>query len=102
MLQAGLPLPLLQHPFWDDQGFIGFADFFWPSINLVGEFDGNQKYFDDNMLAGKTPREALLKEKRRENRIRALGPNVTRWDWDEALAPGALQRKLRSAGVEAE
>ena len=99
MWEAGFPSPILQHPFWDDRGFIGFADFFWPAINLIGEFDGNQKYFDEVMLEGMSPREALLKEKRRENRLRALGPTMTRWDWPEALEPGVLQRKLRLAGL---
>lgn len=38
-------------------------------------------------------------EKNRENRIRATGLNVVRWDWADLMAPGTLEAKLTAAGV---
>jgi hypothetical protein len=70
---------------------IGFADFAWPGV--VGECDGRLKYAD---------RDVLWAEKRREDRIRALGLRVIRWGWDDAWArPGWLCRRIGSALHEA-
>lgn len=71
--EHGLPAPQLQVRLADAEGLIGFADFGWPGV--VGECDGRLKY--------DTP-EALWAEKRREDRIRALGLRVVRWGWDDA------------------
>jgi hypothetical protein len=38
-------------------------------------------------------------EKNRENRIRATGMNVVRWDWADLTETGTLERKLAAAGV---
>jgi hypothetical protein len=101
MLLAGIPAPLLQFEFSDRFGVI-VVDFWWPEFNLVGEFDGRVKYEDPVYLAGRTPQEALLDEKFREDRIRALGPRVTRWRWDVALSPGRLRSHLVAAGIRPE
>jgi hypothetical protein len=95
----GLPIPQLQVPFSDTFGFIGYVDFFWPQYGLIGEFDGKGKYLRDEYTNGKTTAEVILAEKKREDRLRALGPRVTRWGWNTALSLPALRTHLASAGL---
>lgn len=95
----GLPAPVLQHSFYDHEGFIARTDFFWPEYGVVGEFDGDAKYLDDDLLDGRSTRETVLAEKKREDRLRALGYKVVRWDWKAVTDPELLRRKLERAGV---
>ena len=99
---AGLPAPVLQHSFYDSDGFIARTDFFWPELGVIGEFDGDAKYLDNALLAGRTTREVILAEKKREDRLRALGYTVVRWDWKALADPELLRRKLAAAGVTAQ
>jgi hypothetical protein len=94
----GLPAPQLQHEFRDAEGSM-FVDFWWPEFNLVGEFDGFGKYLRSELLNGQSTADALMKEKRRENRLRALGPSVVRWEWADALNLRLLEAKLRAGGL---
>lgn len=96
---AGFEAPVLQHRFTDASGLVGYADFYWKRSRVVGEFDGEEKYVKDAYLKGLTASQAVVAEKNRENRIRALGINVVRWDWADLRVPGALERKLAAAGV---
>ena len=98
----GLPAPVLQHPFRDSEGFIARTDFFWPEHGVIGEFDGDAKYLDDALLGAMSTREAVLAEKKREDRLRALGYKVVRWDWKAATNPELLRRKLAAAGITAQ
>jgi hypothetical protein len=86
-LEWGLPLPELQHEFWDDDGFVGRVDFWWPRFRLVGEADGRLKYAtgDD-----------LYAEKYREDRLRALDLGMLRWGWPDLWGTPAerLRRRL--------
>ena len=95
MVQMGLPAPQLQVEFRDARGLIGFADFWWEELNLIGEFDGYIKYSDPRHLRGRTPAQALRDEKTREDRLRAVGPRVARWGWTEALSPRELRGILK-------
>ena len=95
----GYPPPVLQHSFYDHEGFIARTDFFWPECGVVGEFDGDAKYLDDELLGGRSTREAILAEKKREDRLRALGYTVVRWDWKAVTDPEVLRRKLEGAGL---
>jgi hypothetical protein len=101
MALGGIPDPVLQFRFDDWIGAI-IVDFWWPQFNLVGEFDGRIKYEDPTYLAGRTPQQALRDEKAREDRIRALGPGVSRWGWDVAISPGRLRAHLVAAGIRPE
>lgn len=96
---AGLPAPLLQVPFYDDLGLIGVVDFYWPEFGVVGEFDGRVKYTDAAMLAGRHPGDVVFAEKRREDRLRAVGARVARWVWSDLNQPGRLAQILLDAGV---
>jgi len=92
--RLGLPAPELQVPFYDRGGLIGVVDFWWPQANLIGEFDGVGKYLRDEFTNGRTPAEAVIAEKHREDRLRALGPGVARWGWMEARSLPMLNAKL--------
>lgn len=95
----GLPMPILQHPFYDSFGLIGYVDFWWPQFNLIGEFDGFGKYLREELRPGQTIAEAVIAEKKREDRLRARDPRVTRWGWDVARSLPRLERHLREAGL---
>ncbi|MDS1112425.1 hypothetical protein RD149_01455 [Gordonia westfalica] len=91
MIAAGLPIPRLQHTFQTSDG-PARADFDWEG-KLVGEFDGLQKY-GRLLRPGETARDALIREKRREDALRAQGIMVVRWTW-ATLERGELVGLLR-------
>jgi hypothetical protein len=99
MHELGFPAPVLQQRFDDHLGLIGFTDFWWPDYNLIGEFDGLTKYTREQFTRGTSMDRIVFAEKRREDRLRALGPAVTRWLWAEAMAPRMLFTQLRDAGL---
>lgn len=99
MLLLGFPPPELQIEFYDTEGFIGRTDFFWREQGIIGEFDGDAKYLRDEYLGGQSAREAVLAEKKREDRLRALGFTIVRWDWATAKDPAKLYAKLLAKGL---
>lgn len=93
LMRAGLPEPQLQVPLHDRAGLIGRVDMYWPELGVVGEADGAIKY---------QTRDDLLKEKHREDRIRALGLSVVRWTWSEIWQEsGEVARRIRTASLAA-
>ncbi|MFP5021047.1 hypothetical protein [Pseudonocardia phyllosphaerae] len=74
---AGLPAPVTQ---WPVPGTSHRADFAWPELGVVGEFDGRLKY-GRSLRPGDDVNEVLWREKRREDRIRETGLGVIRWIW---------------------
>jgi hypothetical protein len=100
--ELGLPKPVLQQPFFDGDGLIGYSDFWWPDADLIGEFDGVTKYIKTELTKGRTPGEVVSDEKRREDRLRAQVRGVARWGWSTARSPGELRRKLIGAGLRPE
>ncbi|HUG50856.1 MAG TPA: hypothetical protein VLZ78_07660, partial [Terrimesophilobacter sp.] len=95
----GLPRPELQVPIVGDSGRVWIVDFWWPEFNLIGEFDGHRKYTDPEFLRGRTPEQAVIDEKDREDDLRAAHHGMSRWDWDIALSPIRLRDKLLRAGL---
>lgn len=82
-----VPAPRLQHEFRDPLGrFVARTDFDWDG-RLVGEFDGMVKYAADGSAA-------VVKEKHREDALRAMGVHVVRWTWDDLRSPSRLRRIL--------
>lgn len=103
------------------------VDFYWERLGIVGEFDGRVKYgrASEDLLSARYdsftgewapsearpasggvqpvfrrgPEEALWAEKRREDRLRALGLQVVRWTWDDLTHPERLKAILSTAGV---
>jgi hypothetical protein len=74
LMERGLPEPILQQPFYDEAGLIGYTDMWWPGLHVIGEADGAVKY---------TSRADLVKEKVREDRLRAKGEAVVRWTFEQ-------------------
>jgi very-short-patch-repair endonuclease len=69
--------------------FVARVDFLVDE-RVVLEFDGAVKY------GGDTGHEALVAEKVREDRLRALGYLVIRVTWDELADPQRLLRRIRA------
>lgn len=97
--EAGIPAPVLQVPFGDQAGKIGVVDFWWPEYQLIGEFDGVAKYVRGEFTGGRDVADVVIAEKRREDRLRALGPVVARWGWSLAWGELGLQALLRTYGL---
>lgn len=97
--ELGFPAPVLQHRFDDRLGLIGYTDFWWPQFRLIGEFDGLIKYTRDAFHTGLSIEEVVVAEKKREDRLRALGPRVSRWLWPDVMSPRLLQGTLSDAGL---
>ncbi|MCY7373639.1 MAG: hypothetical protein LH461_08070 [Spirochaetaceae bacterium] len=93
LLDAGLEPSGLQVLVRDSQGFIGYGDFGWLPHRVIGEFDGRSKYG----MAPDSPADALWREKRREDRLRALGFEVVRWTWADLLVPSKVPALVREA-----
>lgn len=78
----------------DAAGFVGRVDFLVEG-RIVVEFDGLSKY------AGADGREALAREKAREDRLRALGFEVVRLTWSDLGRPERVARLVREARARA-
>lgn len=77
----------------DERGtFVARVDFLVKGTNVILEFDGRVKYAD---ATGR----ALWDEKRREDKLRALGYVVVRVIWADLADPIALVTKIREAQV---
>jgi very-short-patch-repair endonuclease len=87
----GLPAPELQVRFADTAGLIGRVDFFFRAERTVVEFDGMLKYGGDGA------RETLIREKLREDRLRALGLQVVRITWADLAHPDRVIAQIRKA-----
>lgn len=73
----------------DSAGSVGRVDFLVGG-RVVIEFDGAQKY------AGLDGKEALVAEKRREDRLRALGYRVVRLTWPDLEDAAAVVARIRA------
>jgi hypothetical protein len=94
----GLPTPTLQYVVRDPHGgFVARGDFGWPELGTIGEFDGKSKYGPELLKPGQTVREAVLAEKRREERMRELGWQVVRWSWADLSKRDELVARLEAA-----
>jgi hypothetical protein len=107
----GFPEPKLQVAHYDALGFVGRTDYYWGQseagcalhsrerLDPAGEFDGWGKYFRQTMTRGEDPREIIRREKRRENRLLALGHPVLRLDWLDLERPAQFRAKLSAVGL---
>lgn len=99
--ERGWPCPVLQQEFFDAAGKIGEVDFWWPEFGVIGEFDGFVKYSRGSMSNGLAPADVVVKEKRREDRLRAHAKvrGFARWMFDDLSKPGRLDSVLAAAGL---
>ncbi|GAB2631293.1 type IV toxin-antitoxin system AbiEi family antitoxin domain-containing protein [Nocardioides ginkgobilobae] len=92
----GLPRPVLQLDLFEPDGtFIGRVDFAWPERKVIVEFDGKVKY-REHRRPGESVEEAVMREKRREDRLRAQGWLVVRMTWQDLEHPGQFVARLRT------
>lgn len=94
----GLPRPELQYEVRDGRGhLVGRVDFAWPALKVIVEFDGLEKYHRYRK-PGETIEQMVMREKKREDRIRELtGWTVIRVTWAELAFPVNLANRLRAA-----
>ena len=91
LADLGLPAPVLQAEIRTADGvFVARVDFLIELWRLVIEFDGALKY-------GGVGAEALIAEKRREDRLRDLGYEVVRATWADLIRPTELDGRIRRA-----
>lgn len=95
----GFPQPQLQARFVLADGRDAFTDFFWADHRHIGEFDGVGKYRDPGFLRGRTPEEALLAEKDREDDLRRQVRAFSRWRTPAVESPRLLYDILTAAGL---
>lgn len=74
----------------DSRGFVGRVDFLVRGRMVVLEFDGKVKFASGDPSV-------LWREKRREDRLRALGYVVIRIVWADLMQPAALLARVRAA-----
>ncbi|HCJ50003.1 MAG TPA: hypothetical protein DHW40_11855 [Microbacterium sp.] len=97
--QLGFPTPELQRPIVLAEGGTVRPDFWFPEFDHAGEFDGTGKYFDPAMLGGRSPRDALLAEKDRGDRLRRRVRRVSRWRTPDLDDPRRLYDILTQDGL---
>lgn len=99
VMQLGFPTPQLQKGLLLPSGREAFADLWFPAQEHWCEIDGRWKYSDPRFLAGRTPAQALLDEKNRENEIRRNVRAFSRWEATDADHPRRIWDILTSAGL---
>jgi hypothetical protein len=92
----GIPAPELQFPVYDGVELVATTDFAWPSLGLLGEFDGRVKY-GRLLRPGEEPGDAVFREKRREDLLRRVtGWRMVRLVWADLQHPERTAAWLRS------
>lgn len=87
-----LPAPELQAEIRDAGGrLVGRVDFLFRERRVIVEFDGRVKY------EGADGRDALFREKRREDALRSLGYQVVRLTWRDLSDPALVCRLVKEA-----
>ncbi|TDO92785.1 type IV toxin-antitoxin system AbiEi family antitoxin domain-containing protein [Enemella evansiae] len=96
MALAGIPEPVCQFKIVLRSGRVVWADYGWPDLGLVGEFDGLTKY-GRLLKPGETATRAIGRERRRETEIRDTGVWVTRWITNDCYDLDQFRRGFNDA-----
>lgn len=98
----GLPAPQPQFVVRDLLGReVARLDFAWPEYGVWLEFDGREKY-TKYLRQGESTTAAVLREKRREDRVRELtGWRCIRITWADLLDPAGTAARIRAVLVAA-
>lgn len=99
MIEAGVPLPELQHRIVSASGKVYYLDFYWPQQNIGADFDGRIKYFDPAFRGGRSVEQVVYDEKVREDDVRLDLRGYGRWDWTVAGSHRLLVERLRRIGL---
>jgi hypothetical protein len=97
--RLGFPPPVLQQQFALPSGRLVRSDTYWPEWDHVGEFDGIGKYVDPTILRGRSPRQALIEEKDREDELRRVVRGLSRWRTPQLDRLALLHDILTRAGL---
>jgi hypothetical protein len=97
--ELGFPAPQLQVRVENRDGLAGISDFGWESIRLLGEFDGLVKYTRGMARPNESLEQIVVREKIREDRMRAMNWGMTRWLWTTTLQVRPLYDQLCAAGL---
>jgi hypothetical protein len=92
---SGFETPDLQTVF-HFEGVTDRVDFFWRGCRRAGESDGLGKYRLDTT---EQSQEAVIAEKRREDRLRRHLDGFARWEFADTMNPARIAAKLTQAGV---
>lgn len=94
---ADLPEPRLQYEIRDRRGLlVARVDFLFEEYRTVAEFDGKVKYTGE-LTPQTNPTDVLWREKKREDRLRAMGFEIVRITWADLTDVNALGAKVRAA-----
>ena len=105
IIMKGFTLPKLQVPF--DQplnpGHSYHVDMLFTrpdGSKVIGEVDGFEKYWNPEMLAGRSTARVLADEQHRESQLTMYGMPVMRISVDDIMRPQRLYRKLEAYGIQ--
>jgi hypothetical protein len=80
-----IPMPELQFHVIDRHGvLVGISDFYWDQHRRLGEFDGMIKY-QRLLRPGETTSDCVIREKKREDAMRADLRGMSRFIWAEVM-----------------
>jgi putative AbiEi antitoxin of type IV toxin-antitoxin system len=80
-----IPMPELQYHVFDGGGsLVGISDFYWEERRHLAEFDGKIKY-QRLLRPNETASECVIREKKREDAMRADLRGMTRFVWSEIM-----------------
>ncbi|MDQ2846641.1 MAG: hypothetical protein M3Y77_09890 [Actinomycetota bacterium] len=97
MARHGLPEPRLQVRITGVHGHqVAIVDFDFDTMDTVGECDGLSKY-TRYLRPGETAADVVIREKRREDDIRATGRQVVRWIPRELVTPQRILDRFVAA-----
>jgi hypothetical protein len=101
LVELGAPPVVPQQEFRTPSGHVDRVDFFIPSLGVVVEFDGRQKYVDPEMLGGRDPGDVLWQEKLRQDRLAARKEvrTIVRVTWWHLVELDRLRALFREHGV---
>lgn len=100
MHQLGVPTPELQYRVDFSDGGFALLDFAWPKRRRWAEFDGEFKYTDPELLAGRTAEQVIADQNERAFRVwQETGWDVNRFGFDRMLSIDAFADYLRSIGL---
>ncbi|WP_139230883.1 hypothetical protein [Microbacterium sp. cf046] len=100
LVELGFAAPRLQVPFDGPNGEQWLIDFGLDDVGAWGEFDGVGKYTDPDLLDGRTPDQAIMREKHREDWIRGRSQRrFVRWGMQHVATAEALGSRLSSFGI---
>ncbi|MEZ3159981.1 hypothetical protein AB1K54_05460 [Microbacterium sp. BWT-B31] len=97
--ELGFPTPRLQERRVLPGGRVAYADLCFPEQDHWCEIDGRAKYRDPVFLDGRTPEQAVIDEKNRENEIRREVHAFSRWEAADADHPRRIYDILTRDGL---